>query len=118
MPAGEQGLCGGHRGKRPAALELFSKSGAGLLRRHPHGHPHAADGRPDRPPTTSGILAQREGASPIIAMTANAFDDDIDKSKASGMNAHLAKPIEPERLFQVLYDLIPWAGRRSDPWPT
>ena len=43
---------------------------------------------------------------PIIAMTANAFDDDIEKSKAAGMNAHLAKPIEPDRLFQVLYDFI------------
>ena len=45
-------------------------------------------------------------AVPIIAMTANAFDDDIEKSKAAGMNAHLAKPIEPERLFQVLYHFI------------
>lgn len=45
-------------------------------------------------------------AIPIIAMTANAFDDDMDKSKAAGMNAHLAKPIEPERLYQVLYDFI------------
>lgn len=43
---------------------------------------------------------------PIIAMTANAFDDDIDKSKAAGMNAHLAKPIEPEWLYQTLYDFI------------
>lgn len=43
---------------------------------------------------------------PIIAMTANAFDDDVEKSKAAGMNAHLAKPIEPERLFQTLYDFI------------
>lgn len=43
---------------------------------------------------------------PIIAMTANAFDEDIDKSKAAGMNAHLAKPIEPERLYQTLYDFI------------
>ena len=43
---------------------------------------------------------------PIIAMTANAFDDDIEKSKAAGMNAHLAKPIEPERLYQTLYDFI------------
>ena len=45
-------------------------------------------------------------AIPIIAMTANAFDDDIEKSKAAGMNAHLAKPIEPERMFQTLYDFI------------
>lgn len=43
---------------------------------------------------------------PIIAMTANAFDDDIEKSKVAGMNAHLAKPIEPKRLYQVLYDFI------------
>ena len=40
---------------------------------------------------------------PIIAMTANAFDDDIEKSKAAGMNAHLAKPA---RLFQTLYVFI------------
>ena len=43
---------------------------------------------------------------PIIAMTANAFDDDIEKSRAAGMNAPLAKPIEPERLYQTLYDFI------------
>ena len=43
---------------------------------------------------------------PIIAMTANAFDDDIEKSKAAGMNAHLAKPIDPSRLYQTLYDFI------------
>lgn len=35
------------------------------------------------------------GQIPIIAMTANAFDDDIAKSMAAGMNAHLAKPIDP-----------------------
>lgn len=43
---------------------------------------------------------------PIIAMTANAFDDDIEKSKAAGMNAHLAKPIDPDRMYQTLYDFI------------
>ena len=31
---------------------------------------------------------------PIIAMTANAFDEDIRKALDSGMNAHLAKPID------------------------
>ena len=39
-------------------------------------------------------------------MTANAFDDDIEKSKAAGMNAHLAKPIDPQRLYQTLYTFI------------
>jgi two-component system sensor histidine kinase/response regulator len=32
---------------------------------------------------------------PIIAMTANAFDEDVEKSRAAGMNAHLSKPIRP-----------------------
>ncbi|MEG0834493.1 MAG: response regulator [Christensenellaceae bacterium] len=39
---------------------------------------------------------------PIIAMTANAFDEDIEKTKAAGMNAHLAKPIEPFLLYQTM----------------
>ncbi|MEA4854328.1 MAG: response regulator [Christensenella sp.] len=43
---------------------------------------------------------------PIIAMTANAFDDDVDKSKKAGMNAHLAKPIDPMQLYSTLYHYI------------
>lgn len=41
---------------------------------------------------------------PIIAMTANAFDDDIQKCLAAGMNAHIAKPIDPEVLFSTLQE--------------
>lgn len=37
---------------------------------------------------------------PIIAMTANAFDDDIKKCKAVGMNDHIAKPIDADELFE------------------
>ena len=48
---------------------------------------------------------------PIIAMTANAFEDDIEKSKAAGMNAHLAKPIDPDRMYQTLYDFIQGRGK-------
>lgn len=39
---------------------------------------------------------------PILAMTANAFDDDVQKSLAAGMDDHLAKPVVPERLCQAL----------------
>ena len=43
---------------------------------------------------------------PIIAMTANAFDEDVEKSRAAGMNAHLSKPIDPELLYSTLERLI------------
>lgn len=39
---------------------------------------------------------------PIIAMTANAFDEDRKKSEAAGMNEHLTKPLDNERLFKTL----------------
>ena len=43
---------------------------------------------------------------PIIAMTANAFDEDVQRSLQVGMNAHLSKPVEPERLYETLEELI------------
>lgn len=39
---------------------------------------------------------------PIIAMTANAYDEDMQKSLHAGMNAHLSKPIEPSVLLDTL----------------
>lgn len=39
---------------------------------------------------------------PIIAVTANTFSEDIEKATRFGMNAHIAKPIEPGRLISVL----------------
>lgn len=39
---------------------------------------------------------------PIIAMSANAFEEDVEGSRMAGMNAHIAKPIEPQLLFSVL----------------
>ena len=43
---------------------------------------------------------------PIIAMTANAFDEDVQRSLQVGMNAHLSKPVEPEHLYQTLEELV------------
>ena len=39
---------------------------------------------------------------PIIAMTADAFADDIQRCLEAGMNAHIAKPIDPELLFDTI----------------
>lgn len=50
---------------------------------------------------------------PIIAMTANAFDEDVQRSLQVGMNAHLSKPVEPERLYQTLGELIWEADHRK-----
>jgi CheY-like chemotaxis protein len=43
---------------------------------------------------------------PIIALTANAFDEDVQRSMQAGLNAHLSKPIEPETLFETLENII------------
>jgi len=43
---------------------------------------------------------------PIIAMTADAFTDDIRKCLEAGMNAHVAKPIDPQRLYTVIASLV------------
>ena len=43
---------------------------------------------------------------PIIAMTANAFDEDVQRSLKAGMNAHLTKPADPEQLYATLQELI------------
>jgi len=43
---------------------------------------------------------------PIIALTANAFDEDVQRSMQAGLNAHLSKPVEPETLFKTLEELI------------
>lgn len=58
---------------------------------------------------TKAIRAlDREDAKkiPIIAMTANAFDEDVRMSIDAGMDAHLTKPVEPDALFHILEKYI------------
>ena len=43
---------------------------------------------------------------PIIAMTTNYFDEDVQMSLEAGMNAHLEKPVEPEQIYRTLAELI------------
>ena len=88
------------------AVELFRKSREGT---------YDAILMDIRMPKMNGLEATRmirsmdrkDAASiPIIALTANALDEDIRMSFAAGMNAHLTKPIEPDELFSVLKSLM------------
>ena len=58
--------------------------------------------------TRSIRASGREDAKsiPVIALTANAFDEDVQRSMQAGLNAHLSKPVEPEALFDTLENLI------------
>jgi signal transduction histidine kinase/CheY-like chemotaxis protein/HAMP domain-containing protein len=42
----------------------------------------------------------------IIALTAHAFKDDIDEARASGMDAHIAKPINARKLIEILFEYL------------
>ncbi len=68
-----------------------------------------------RMPEMDGLEATRKIRSmdrtdaksiPIIALTANAFDEDVQRSMQAGLDAHLSKPVEPEVLFETLEHLI------------
>ena len=69
-----------------------------------------------RMPVMDGLTATRTirdldrpdaGTIPIIAMTASVFDEDVENVLQAGMNAHLSKPIEPERMYETLRKYIP-----------
>ena len=46
------------------------------------------------------------GSIPIIALTANAFDEDVERSLKAGLNAHLSKPVNSEVLLSTLEQMI------------
>lgn len=88
------------------ALEMFEKSEPGR---------YSAILMDIRMPEMDGLEAaeairalDREDAKriPIIALTANAFDEDVKMSLQAGMNAHLSKPVDPDHLFRTLGELI------------
>lgn len=68
-----------------------------------------------RMPVMDGLAAARairclprsDANVPIVAMTADAFAEDVEKTRAAGMNDHLAKPLDLGRLKAVLYKYHP-----------
>ena len=96
------------------AVEMFEKSPVGG---------YAAILMDVRMPEMDGLDAtaairrmDREDAGriPIIALTANAFDEDVQRSMQAGMNAHLAKPVESEHLIRILGELIYEAEQKQE----
>jgi signal transduction histidine kinase/DNA-binding response OmpR family regulator len=88
------------------AVEMFEKSEPGM---------YSAILMDIRMPEMDGLEAaetiralDRKDAKkiPIIALTANAFDEDVQRSLQAGMTAHLSKPVEAEYLFETLGELI------------
>ena len=74
-----------------------------------------------RMPVMDGLTATRTiralnrpdaKAIPIIAMTANVFDEDVEHSLAAGMHAHLVKPVDPDLLMKTLAETI---GKEEPP---
>ena len=68
-----------------------------------------------RMPVMDGLTATKKIRSaghldseriPIIAMTANAFEEDVRKSFEAGMNAHLSKPVDVRQMYSVLDNMI------------
>ncbi len=88
------------------ALEMFEQS--------PEGH-YDAILMDLRMPVMDGLEATRRiraldrpdaQAVPIIALTANAFDTDVQQSLDAGMNMHMAKPTDAENLYSALRRLM------------
>jgi signal transduction histidine kinase/ActR/RegA family two-component response regulator len=68
-----------------------------------------------RMPNMDGLMATRairesshpdHSRIPIIAMTANAFEEDVRKSFEAGMDAHLSKPVDIRQMYQTLENVI------------
>ena len=107
------GIKADHAENGKVALEMFQKSTSGI---------YAAILMDVRMPVMDGLEAakairslNREDAKriPIIALTANAFDEDVQQSIQAGMNAHISKPVEADQLFCILGELIYEAEHRT-----
>ncbi len=65
-----------------------------------------------------GIDSKELALIPIVAMTANAFDEDKQKAMESGMNAHVAKPFDIVELMELLNDMLRRSEKGNDAAPS
>ena len=102
-------------GNGQIAVDMFSE--------HPAGY-YDAILMDIRMPVMDGLAAARAiraldrpdaKSIPIIAMTANAFDEDVKQSLQAGMNAHLSKPVEPENLYETLGRMLQTRDKTQSP---
>nr|WP_259409166.1 PAS domain S-box protein [Rubrivivax gelatinosus] len=66
---------------------------------------------------TREIRARLGPGLPIVAMTANAFDEDRELCLQAGMNDHVPKPVSPENLYTTLLRWLPPAGHAAEAVP-
>lgn len=102
---------------KAGCLPTWVKDGRECLEKFTAAKPHEYDAilMDIRMPNMDGLeaarairaLATEEAKSiPILAMTANAYEEDVRSARKAGMNAHIAKPIDPLQLYQTLAALI------------
>ncbi len=100
-----------HAANGKIAVDMFSE--------HPEGY-YDAILMDMRMPEMDGLeetrvirAMEREDAKkiPIIALTANAFDEDVQRSLQAGLNAHLSKPVDPDILYETLGNMIDLQSR-------
>lgn len=101
-----QGACTTRASNGREAIELFERSEPGAY------HVVLMD---IRMPVMDGLEAARviraldrpdAATVPIVAMTANSFQEDIDAALAAGMNCFLTKPVDVDRLYGTLQELL------------
>ncbi|MBQ6439639.1 MAG: response regulator [Mogibacterium sp.] len=113
MVLGMRGITADHAGNGQIAVDMYMAKEPGY---------YDAILMDMRMPVMNGLEATRAirasgradaESIPVIALTANSFDEDVQRSMQAGLNAHLSKPVEPEALFDTLENLIESSQRKG-----